>query len=133
MKYPYPKLPSNKKFGNFFGFVFFIISFYFFYSTKNYVAIFFLILSIIILIIAKVKPNKLFYFNQLWMKIGIKLGNIINPIILFLIFFGLFAPYGIIMKIFRRDELVLKLNKKNNTFWKMRLNDKIVTNFRNQF
>lgn len=67
------------------------------------------------------------------MKIGIKLGNIINPIILFLIFFGLLAPYGIIMKIFRRDELVLKVNKKNNTFWKMRLNDKIVTNFRNQF
>ena len=50
------------------------------------------------------------------MMLGILLGKIISPIILGLIFFLIFTPVAIVMKIFNRDILRLKISKKE-TYW----------------
>jgi len=133
MDFSQVNLPSNKKFGFFFSIIFLIFCIYFFYLSKNYLAGIFLFLTILIFLITFFNPNLLSIFNRLWMTIGIKLGNIINPIILFLIYFSLFASYGIIMKILKRDELRIKLNKKLSSFWRVRKETKNFTNFNNQF
>jgi hypothetical protein len=73
-------------------------------------------LGIIFLIITLIKPDTLLPLNNLWMKFGLLLSIIISPIVLGLIFFGLITPISLITRLFGRDELNLKLKKKN-TYW----------------
>ena len=125
-------LPSNKKFGYFFTLVFFIISAYFFYSKTQIVMYFFGSLAILIFIITLVKADLLLPFNKLWMRFGALLGHIISPIVLGLIFFGLFTPYGIVMRAMKRDVLRLKQDKKES-HWIPGSQDSTQTNFKQQF
>tara|TARA_Y100000022_G_scaffold112344_1_gene96985 strand:+ start:600 stop:845 length:246 start_codon:yes stop_codon:yes gene_type:complete len=61
--------------------------------------------SSLLLVITLLKENLLLGLNKLWMRIGFLLGMIVSPIILGIIFFGLVTPYGVVMRIFGRDEL----------------------------
>jgi hypothetical protein len=66
------------------------------------------------------------------MRFGFLLGKIISPIILGVIFFGLITPYGIIMRMFGRDELNLK-KIKSKSYWIERSNISSQINFKKQF
>lgn len=50
------------------------------------------------------------------MRFGLLLGMLINPIILGIIFYGLFTPISIFIRFIGRDELRLKLNNKTS-YW----------------
>ena len=54
--------------------------------------------------------------NKLWFSFGLLLGRFISPIIMGVIFFGLVTPIGLLLRVFRKDILKLKLNNKN-TYW----------------
>ena len=129
---PNIKLPSNQKFGYFFSAIFLILGLYLLYSKFNLISYIFFVLSVIFIIVTYIKPILLFPLNKLWMQLGFFLGKIISPIILGFIFFGLFTPYSIVMKIFRRDELNLK-KFHNKSYWVSRLNKSNQTNFKRQF
>ncbi len=126
------KLPSNKNFGLLFSTIFFLIALYFLYNHSNTIAYVLIGISIIFLIITLYNSDLLFPLNKLWMRFGFLLGIVISPVVLGIIFFGLFSPYGIIMRIFGRDELHLKKIKRK-TYWKPRLNELSQTNFKRQF
>tara|TARA_Y200000002_G_C22580887_1_gene620819 strand:- start:32 stop:421 length:390 start_codon:yes stop_codon:yes gene_type:complete len=128
------QLPSNRKFGFFFTFVFFIFSLYFYYNSfSNFYYLITISLSILTLIITLLNSNLLLPFNKGWMSIGYILGIVISPIILSIMYFILITPFGLIRQIFGKDELVLK-NKKLNSYWQDReKNDKINQSFKNQF
>jgi hypothetical protein len=66
------------------------------------------------------------------MQFGFLLGLIISPIILGIIFFGIFTPFGITMRIFGRDELKLKPSS-TDTNWVQRSSQSQTTDFRRQF
>ena len=68
----------------------------------------------------------------MWMYLGFILGKIISPIVLGMIFFGLFTPYGIAMRMMGRDELCLKKTKKQS-HWIHRSDNSLKTNFKRQF
>ena len=51
------------------------------------------------------------------MKFGFFLGVIVAPIIMFLIFFGVVTPTGILMRIFGKNILNLKKDKNKKTYW----------------
>ncbi len=68
--------------------------------------------------------------NKLWFSFGLLLGRFISPIIMGVIFFGLVTPIGLLLRVFRKDILKLKLNNKN-TYWDKKNNLK--NNFKNQF
>ena len=57
--------------------------------------------------------------NKAWMRLGFLLGVIINPIVLGLIFFLLFTPIALLMRLFGRDELRLRV-KNRSSHWKNR-------------
>ena len=65
MKFPEIELPSNRKFGFFFTFVFAVAAAYFFYSAKLTLAYIFLVASLIFLIITLVKADALLTLNKL--------------------------------------------------------------------
>lgn len=126
------ELPSNRKFGFFFTVVFALIGAYFFYAAVS-IAYSFLALAIVFLIVTLIKSEMLLPLNKLWMRFGLLLGLIVNPIVLGIIFFGVFTPVNLVMKIFGRDELRLKLSERSS-YWKERSSgDERTDSFKNQF
>ena len=129
-----PDLPSDKKFGYFFSLIFFLSSLYFFYIQQLIISSLFIFLLVVILSFSIMNPRKLNYFKVLWMKLGFFLGSIISPLILGIIYFGIFTPLGLILRILGRDELDLKINKFSKSFWKIKSQDQLISNsFENQF
>lgn len=87
---------------------------------SNNIKILFIILGSIILIITIYKPNNLSFLNKQWIKFGVILGNLFSPIFLFIIFFLIITPIGILLKIINKDVMGLK---KKNSYWINRENE----------
>lgn len=126
------KLPSNKNFGLFFAFIFLLFSVYFWYKNYPWLSIFLLGSAFVMMIIATTKPNILLPLNKLWMRFGLMLGMIVNPIVVGFIFFTIFTPVAIVMRIFGRDELNIKIKNKN-TYWVKRDTSLRSNFYNNQF
>ena len=127
------ELPSNKKFGFFIASLLFLASAFYVYLDEKFIAIFFAFTVIIILTISIWLPSYLFPLNKLWMQFGFMLGMIISPIVMALIFFLMFTPIGVVMRLFGRDELSLKLIK-CESFWKEReVFETSFESFKNQY
>ena len=132
MKSPEIKLPSNHKFGFFFSIIFLLASLYSYYIDSEIMANVLGTLCGTFLVITFVNAKILLPLNKLWMKFGVLLGIIISPIIMGVIFFGIFTPIAIIMRLAGRDELHLRFKKKK-THWINRKNLNKFDTFKNQF
>ena len=132
MKFDDIKLPSNKKFGYLFSAIFLIAATFFLYLNNKSIGYIFIILALLFLITTIINANLLLPLNKVWMSFGLLLGKIISPIVLGVIFFGLFTPYSFIMSIIGRDELNLKYTKKES-HWIYRSQAIQQTNFKKQF
>jgi len=52
-----------------------------------------------------------------WMKFGLFMGTyIMTPIIMFVVFFALFMPMGLIMRLFGKDLLAMKLDSGSESY-----------------
>jgi len=132
MKFSEVELPSNKKFGFFFTVVFVITAGYFYSNDSLTWAYIFAQAAAAFLGITFVKADFLLPLNKLWMRFGLLLGMVVSPVVLGLIFFGLFTPIAFLMRISGRDELSLKIKKKN-THWRSRNHASAAHSFKNQF
>jgi len=112
VKFSEVELPSNRKFGFFFTFVFAVTAAYFYYSANVILVYVFIATASIFLLITLIKSDALLPLNKLWMRFGLLLGMIISPIVLGVIFFGLIAPIAMLMRLSGRDELRLKFTQK---------------------
>ena len=119
MKFSDVDLPSNRKFGFFFSAVFAAVSAYFFVENSTVAAYVFFILCLLIFITTLVRADALLPLNKIWMRFGLLLGMIISPLVLGVIFFGLFTPIAILSRFFGRDELNLTFKEKP-THWILR-------------
>ena len=106
------ELPSNRKFGFFFTFVFAVAAVYFYYSANESWAYVFIATALMFLLITLIKSDALLPLNKLWMRFGLLLGMIVSPIVLGIIFFGLFTPIAMLMRLSGRHELRLKFTQK---------------------
>ena len=106
------QLPSNRKFGFFFTFVFAAAAAYSYYAANVTWAYVFNVTTLIFLLITLVKSDALLPLNKLWMRFGLLLSMIVSPIVLGTIFFGLFTPIAMLMRLNGRDELRLKFTQK---------------------
>ena len=109
------KLSSNKSFGIVFFIVFLLIGVYPLLKGND-LRIWSLIISFIFLALGLINSRILTPFNRLWFKFGLLLGKFISPLIMGIIFFIVVTPIGIIMRLFKKDLLNLKFNKKE-TYW----------------
>ena len=132
MKFSEIELPSNKKFGFFFTFIFAAAAAYFYNSENMTWLLVFVAISFIFLLITMIRDSLLLPLNKLWMRFGFLLGMIISPLVLGLIFFGLFTPIATLMRLSGRDQLRLKFSNKSS-HWIL-LSDPIkFDSFKNQF
>ena len=132
MKFLAVELPSNKKFGFFFTFFFLIVAGYFYTKSSLIWAYVFSVTTFIFFLVTLVKAHFLLPLNKLWMRFGLLLGTIINPIVLGIIFFGLFTPIALIIRLLGRDELRLK-SKNKISHWVVRKERLQTESFKNQF
>jgi hypothetical protein len=109
------KLSSNRSFGVVFFIVFLLIGLYPLLKGND-LRIWSLIISFIFLALGLINSKILTPLNRLWFKFGLLLGKFISPIIMGIIFFIVVTPIGIIMRLFKKDLLNLKFNKKK-TYW----------------
>ena len=112
-------LPTDRKFGVFFGVLFFLASFVFLIMSQISMATLLGVVSLVLLILSAYKPSILHPMNRAWMIFGLALGRIVNPIVMGLIFYVIFVPTALLLKIVGRDELRLKV-KSRETYWKLR-------------
>ena len=126
------ELPSNRKFGFFFTFVFAVAAAYFYYSANIGWAYVLVAVAFVFLIVTIVKSDALLPLNKLWMRFGLLLGMIVSPIVLGIIFFGLFTPIAVLMRLSGRDEIKLKFSRKAS-HWIARSEPIKSESFKNQF
>ena len=128
----YP-LPSNKKIGIFFFIILTILSVVLFIYDYPLISVITLTTGLISLTLSYLKPDLLLPVNKAWMTLGYLLGYIVSPIVIGSIFFVIFTPISIFLKIIGRDELKL-VNKNSDSYWRKRqLNKDSQTSFKNQF
>ena len=133
MKLPDIELPSNQKFGFFFAAIFTAIGVYFFTKNSITASYFFGGLAATFVSITLLNPNFLLPLNKKWMQFGLLVGMIVSPIVMGVIFFGLFTPTSLFMKLIGRDELRLKLVDRGS-HWKERNTEKLQNDsFKYQF
>jgi len=87
------ELPSNRKFGLFFTFVFALCACYFFYNNALIFAYALIGTSITFFLVSILKSDILLPLNKLWMRFGLLLGMVISPIVLGSNFFWNFYSY----------------------------------------
>ena len=113
------ELPSNRKFGLFFALIFAVAFVYFSLGGQELLGEILALLSTVFFLIAVARPEILLPLNRLWMLLGFSLGAIVTPLVMGLIFFFIFTPMSLFMRLVGRDELALKVGKVQ-TFWKDR-------------
>lgn len=71
----------------------------------------------VLLLLALIRPSILAPLNRLWMKFGLLLHKITNPLIMGLVFFLAVLPTGLIMRMLGKDILRCKLDPDAKSYW----------------
>lgn len=70
-----------------------------------------------LVVIAIAVPRILAVPNRLWLKLGLLLGKIVSPIALGVLFYLVFMPIGMLMRLFGKDPLKLRRDAAATTYW----------------
>jgi len=62
-------------------------------------------------------PAALKPLNQLWLKFGMLLHKVVNPIVMALVFFGTVLPTGLVMRALGKDPLRLRRQPDVDSYW----------------
>ncbi len=132
MKDEEERLPTNRKFGLTFSFIFFALGIYsYFKYSEISVALIFFILSQILILISVFIEKILYPLNFFWFKFGVLIQKITSPLVLFLIFIVFIIPISVILKIFGLGALQ-RSSSKQITNWISRESPNI-SDMRNQY
>jgi Saxitoxin biosynthesis operon protein SxtJ len=74
-------------------------------------------LGVLFLVVALVRPGLLAPLNKLWLKFGLLLYKVMNPLVLGLLFFITITPIGLVMRAFGKDFLRLRLDRGAKSYW----------------
>ena len=107
---------SDKKFGYVFAALFFLIGISSLLISAKIRALFFM-LSVSFLAAALLNPSALHPLNKLWMRFGLLLNKVVSPLVLAVLFFLVFTPLGLALRLFGKDVLNLKIQKNIKSYW----------------
>ncbi len=129
------KVPTERSFGRTFAVVFALLAAFSFWhhglSVRFYVTA---AVSVLVAIVTLAAPQLLRPFNLMWLKFGLLLHKIVNPLIMGVLFFGVFTPMGAIMRLFGADLLRVKRKPSGQSYWIVKSDDGIPdSSMKNQF
>ena len=92
------------------------------------------LLSFIFYVSALIKPSLLRPVYAVFMKVGFIITWIVSRVVLFVIFYFLFTPMGLIIKLLRIDLLDNKIDKHKESYWKKKEKDTLgLSGYEKQF
>jgi hypothetical protein len=74
-------------------------------------------LAAIFLVLALGYPAALSGVNRLWLKFGLLLHKIVNPVVMAFLFYGTVLPTGVVMRALGKDVLRLKRQPQAGSYW----------------
>jgi len=116
---PIQNLPSERSFGLLFAVVFAFISAYgWFLKDWSLTVVLSLVgVASMFVLLCFVAPSVLGPLNWLWLQLGQLLSKIFSPLVLGVIFFLLLTPLSLVTRLFGRDELRLKRQVSQTSYW----------------
>ena len=63
------------------------------------------------------RPRLLSPFNRAWLRLGLLLSRVVNPVIMAVIFFGVLTPTGVLMRLAGKDPLRLRFDREAGSYW----------------
>ena len=63
------------------------------------------------------RPSILSPLNLIWLRFGLLLHRVVNPIVMALLFYGTVLPTGLVMRMMGRDLLRLKRQPDADSYW----------------
>ena len=76
--------------------------------------------AVLFLAAALLRPAILNPLNRLWLKFGLLLHSVVNPVIMALLFYGTVLPTGLVMRALGKDLLRLKRQPEAESYWIVR-------------
>jgi tellurite resistance protein TehA-like permease len=114
------ELPSNRRFGLFMAAALLAIAAYRWTTHHPLQMAIAAVLAALFAGVAFLKPTLLLPLNRAWMGLGTLLGLVVSPIVLGILFFALFTPLAIILRLAGRDELRLRRLPAGLSYWRVR-------------
>jgi hypothetical protein len=115
--------PSNRKFGLTLGAILALIAVVKDFERSPWGGIWG-VLALLLIGSALLRPSLLSTPNQIWLKLGLLLHRIVNPVIMAVLFYGTFLPIGLLMRLLGKDPLRLKLDKTAASYWLSRADER---------
>lgn len=115
MKLPV-KLPTDRSFGFTFAVVFALAGGWLWWKSSR-AGLPMLGAAAVFALLAIIVPRVLRPLNIVWMYFGALLNMIVSPVIMGIIFFGVFTPVSLFFKLTKRDSLRRKFDGKLASYW----------------
>ncbi len=108
--------PSNRSFGGVFTAFFALVGAYSLWRGGTVYAWAFGLAGVTA-VVTIARPEWLAPLNRLWMKFGELLHGIVSPVVLGLVFYGVFTPVAFVMRMAGRDTMKRKFEPTAPTYW----------------
>jgi hypothetical protein len=82
------------------------------------------VLAAVLIVSALVRPSLLSAPNHIWLRLGLLLHRIVNPVIMAVLFYGTIVPIGLLMRALGKDPLRLRLDKAATSYWLTRSDER---------
>ncbi len=107
-----PGMPSDRSFGWTFTGIFVIAGLFFFPWI--------LALAALTAAVTLADPQRLAPLKHGWMKLGAAMHHVVSPVVMGLLYFGLFTPMGAAMRLFGWDAMKRTWDPAAPTYWTRR-------------
>ena len=97
------------------------------------IRLWYLVASGAFLLVTMIRPAWLHGLNRIWMRCGILLGKVVNPVVIGLLFYLVFTPVAIVLRWLGKDLLGLARNPDASTYWSPRAGAGGESSMTNQF
>lgn len=76
-----------------------------------------LAIAAVFLMLALAAPTTLAPLNRLWFKFGLLLAKVVNPVVMGILFFLMFVPAGLVMRLLGKDPLRRRFDPEQKSYW----------------
>lgn len=74
-------------------------------------------IAVLFAVLALAAPRVLAPLNRIWLKFGLLLHHVVNPLVMGLLFYGCITPMALVIRLMGKDMLRLKFDRQAPTYW----------------
>jgi hypothetical protein len=111
--------PSNRSFGYTVGGILLglVLAKWLIGGSLSMTSICMAVLGSALVLLALASPSLLTVPNRLWMKLGLLMFRVVNPVVMLLIYVTTFVPLGLLGRLRRRDPLAMSFDRAAASYW----------------